>query len=118
MVGYETPEALKAFEEAVEKEVELDKLGRPTKLLGMELTWNKELDSVKLTQKDATGKLMIEHAIPNSSRLSLPSNPSYYMNHDYDQEKLQDPTVYQSIVGSLLYISRMTRPDISFIVNL
>ena len=115
MAGYGTLEALEAFEKAVGSEVELDKLGKPTKLLGMELTWDKE-DSVKLTQKDAIGKLMTEHSIPSSPRLSLPSNPSYYEPHD--QETLQDPTKYQSIVGSLLYISRMTRPDISFIVNL
>ena len=116
MAGYGTPEALEAFEKTVESEVELDKLGKPTKLLGMELTWNKH-GSVKLTQKDAIGKLMIEDSIPNSPRLSLPSNTSYY-DQKNNQEKLQDPTIYQSIVGSLLYISRMTRPDISFIVNL
>ena len=66
MAGYGTPEALKAFEKAVENEVELDKLGRTTKLLGMELTWSQDLNSVKLTQKDAIGNLMIEHSIPNS----------------------------------------------------
>ena len=76
MARYGTPEALKAFEKAVEKEVELKKLGRPTKLLGMELTYEK--DSVKLTQKDAIGKLMTEHSILNSPSLLLPSNPSYY----------------------------------------
>ena len=114
MVGYGTSEAIKAFEKAVESEVELDKLGKPTKLLRVELTW--ERSSVKLTQKDAIGKLMVEHSIPNSPRLSLPSNPSYYKPND--NKRLQDPTKYQSIVGSLLYISRMTRPDILFIVNL
>ena len=38
MAGYGTPTALAAFEKAVEKEVELEKLGKPTKLLGIELT--------------------------------------------------------------------------------
>ena len=39
---------------------------------------------------------MTEHSIPNSPRLSLPSNPSYYENYNqnHDQEKLQDPTKY------------------------
>ena len=72
MVGYGTLEALEAFEKAVDAEVELDQLGTPTKLLGMELTWEK--GSVKLTQKGAIEKLMTEHSIPNSPRLSLPSN--------------------------------------------
>ena len=38
MAGYGTPEALSKFEKAVELEVELEKLGQPTKLVGMELT--------------------------------------------------------------------------------
>ena len=59
MAGYGTPATLKAFEKAVETEVELDKLGQPTKLLGMELTWEK-YGSVKLTQQDSIGKLIKE----------------------------------------------------------
>ena len=39
MAGYGTPETLLAFEKAMEQEVELEKLGQPTKLLGMELEW-------------------------------------------------------------------------------
>ena len=38
MAGYGTLKALATFEKAVETEVELEKLGQPTKLLGMELT--------------------------------------------------------------------------------
>ena len=37
MAGYGTPTPLAVFEKAVEPEVELEKLGQPTKLLGMEL---------------------------------------------------------------------------------
>ena len=58
MAGYGTLKALTAFEKAVEREVELEKLGQPTKLLGMELTWLNE--SVKLTQQDSIGKLIKE----------------------------------------------------------
>ena len=112
MARYGTITALEAFEKAVESEVELEKLGRPTRLLGMELDWGK--DYIQLTQKDLIGKLATEHQIPPNPRKSLPSNPLNYEQ----EEKLPDPTKYQSIVGSLLYISRMTRPNISFIVNL
>lgn len=38
VAGYGIPAVIEAFEKAVESEVELDKLGQPTKLLGMELT--------------------------------------------------------------------------------
>ena len=117
MAGYGTSEALSFFEKAVEKEVELEKLGKPTKLLGMELTWAKDNKSVKLTQKDSIDKLIKEHSIPNIPNRSIPLNPEDYTE---SEEPLPPAgiTQYQSLIGSLLYINRMTRPDISLHVNL
>ena len=46
---------------------------------------------------------------------SLPVNPEGYEERT---EPLQDHTKYQTLVGSLLYINRMTCPDISLHVNL
>ena len=124
MAGYGTPKALTAFEKAVETEVELEKLGQPTKLLGMELTWSKDKRNVKLTQRDSIGKLIKEYNIPETPNRSVPLNPEGYAApepNDKEEGNLLNPqelTKYQSLVGSLLYINRMTRPDISLHVNL
>ena len=117
MAGYGTPEALLEFEKAVELEVELEKLGQPTKLLGMELTWEKDNKSVKLTQTDTIEKLAKEHKIPSIPNRTVPLNQEGYAEPS-ESEVLTDPTKYQSLVGSLLYINRMTRPNISVHVNL
>ena len=119
MAGYGTLTALTTFEKAVESEVELEKLGRPTKLLGMELTWERD-GSVKLTQQDSIGKLIKEHGIQEIPNKSIPTDSTGYSipTETNNNEFLQDPTKYQSLVGSLLYINRMTRPDISLHVNL
>ena len=112
MAGYGPPHLLAAFEKAIEKEVELEKLGQPTKLLGMELTWTKNNRSVKLTQRDSIGKMTQEHEISTFPRHSIPQQ-------GYEQsEATIEATKYQSLIGSLLYINRMTRPDISLPVNL
>ena len=120
MAGYGTPKALSAFEKAVEKEVELEKLGKPTKLLGMELTWHEGNKSVRLTQQDSIGKLLKEHGIPTIPNRSIPLNLEEYAETNNYEEFLSPPmiTKYQSLIGSLLYINRMTRPDISVHVNL
>ena len=117
MAGYGSPKALLAFEKVVELEVELEKLGQPTKLLGMELTWTQ--GSVKLTQQDSIGKLIKEHGIPEIPNKSIPLDPTGYAE-PIEPEVLpqKEVTTYQSLVGSLLYINRMTRPDISLHVNL
>ena len=81
MAGYETPAAFKAFEKAVETEVEVEKLGQPTKLLGMELTWEKD-GSVKLTQQDSIGKRIKEYGIQEVSNKSIPTDPTGYLIED------------------------------------
>ena len=118
MAGYGTPEALRTFEKAINQEVELEHLGQPTKLLGMELTWGKN-GSVKLTQRDSIDKLVKEHEIPKVPNKSIPLDPQGY-SEPTDHELLPTAAItkYQSLVGSLLYINRMTRPDISLHVNL
>lgn len=110
MAGYGTPSVLAAFEKAVEQEVELGKPGKPTKLLGMELEYIN--GSVKLTQMDSIEKMIQEYGISTLPRHSIPQE-------GYAQgEEMTNVTKYQSLVGSLLYINRMTRLDISLPVNL
>ena len=60
---------------------------------------------------------MKEHGIPKIPNRSIPVNPEGYT----EPTELLTPegiTLYQSLIGSLLYINRMTRPDISLHVNL
>ena len=66
MAGYGIPTALSAFEKALEQEVELEKLGRLSMLLGMELTWSQDrsrtgIESVKLTQRGCIENMVVQH---------------------------------------------------------
>ena len=114
-----TKTQLENIELAIEQHVELDKLGIPKKLLGMELTWDER--SVKLTQKTSIENLAKEHDLPASNipTRSLPSKLTLFdppkEGEELPPNKLKN---YQSLVGSLLYINRCTRPEISIQVNL
>ena len=105
----------------IEHHVELDKLWIPKKLLGMELTWDK-YKSVKLTQKTSIGNLEKEHGLPASNvpTKSLPLTMTLFDPPKGPDEELAPDQLklYQSLVGSLLYINRCTRPEISIQVNL
>ena len=113
---------LNDIEIAIEHHVELDKLGIPRKLLGMELTWTgPKRKQIKLTQKTSIENLEKEHGLQASNipTKSLPLNPILFEPPKEGEEvtpsQLQK---YQSLVGSLLYINRCTRPEISIQVNL
>jgi len=116
LLGIAPTEAdLDVAEKGAEKHVELDKRGKPSKMLGMELKWNK--DSVVLTQTaliESMTKQFLTDGAPGKTH-SLPLEPRCYMK---DIEVSEKPERYQSIVGGLLFIARMTRPEISINVNL
>ena len=63
-----TEQHLNDIEITIEHHVELDKLGIPKKLLGMELTWKKgNKTEVKLTQKTSMENLAKEHGLQASN---------------------------------------------------
>ena len=109
-------QSLDQVQTSIERQVELEKLGIPTKLLGMELTWG--LGYVKLTQKAAIDNLTKEFGITMMiPTKSLPLNANDYAEiQEETTPELQKK--YQSLVGSLLYIARHTRPEITLHTNL
>ena len=107
------------IEATIEHHVELDKMGIPKKLLGMELTWGK--GSVKLTQINSIENLAKEHSllVSNVPTKSLPLTMTLFETPKEGGELTPEHQKrYQSIIGSLLYINRCTRPEISIQVNL
>ena len=110
--------SLDKIEAKIECHVELEKLGIPTKLLGMELTWGPNNAWVKLTQMTAIGNLKKEFGITTTiPTKSLPLNANdYAKTQEETTPELQKK--YQSLVGSLLYIARHTRPELSLHINL
>ena len=121
MVVAPTEQQLNNIEIAIEHHIELDTLGIPEKLLGMELTWTKlkKGKEVKLTQKTSIGNLGKEFGITTiTPKKSLPLNPKDYELEENNLLNPEQQKRYQSLVGSLLYINRCTRPEISILVNL
>ena len=110
-----TEQHLNDIEIAIEDHVELDKLGIPKKLLGMELTWTKGM--VKLTQRTSIDNLAKEHGVTKMTK-TLPLQINEYELEEKDLLTPEQQKIYQSLVGSLLYINRCTRPEISIHVNL
>jgi hypothetical protein len=112
-IAASTDEELDKIEKTITKYVELER--RDMKgLLGMELTWDK--DKLWLTQTQLIERT-VEQVGEIGKWLCLSSDLSDYEKLS-EQDEPADPTKYQQLRGSLLFITRGTRPDISVAVNL
>ena len=100
--------------------MELDKKGQPAQMLGMEVNWGK--DFVVLTQKhiiESTHQLYsISSSQSRSNKTSLPTNNKPFEHTNSLEEPRCNKTKYQALIGSLLFIARITHPDIAIHVNL
>jgi hypothetical protein len=116
------------FESLLSSLGEVDFMGQVSHFLGIEFTWHRHPDgnvSVNLTQQSFTESLLDSlgysstmtstFTTPYRSGLSIDSIPSSTMAaKDQDSLRLQ----YQSLVGSLNWLSHTTRPDISTVASL
>ena len=81
--------------------------------------------SYSLDQKEAIGDLLWTNELADANSTLTPIGDDYYERKPDDAEllgasnKRDGPTIrqFQSLVGSLLWIARCTRPDIAFAVH-
>jgi hypothetical protein len=112
----EKPKNLDYIEQGIQRHVELDKRGRPQKMLGIEMTWEKKGSGVLLTQSGLIENLAKKHGIVGI-KTSMPL-ARHYFSTITETDTPCDKMMYQQIVGGLHYLSRMTRPEASIQVNL
>jgi hypothetical protein len=86
------------------------------KMLGIEVTWEKNGSGVLLTQSRLIENLAKKHGIVGV-KTPMPL-AQHYFSTITETDTPCDKMMYQQIVGGLLYLSRMTRPEASIQVNL
>lgn len=123
-----SPEVEAKFESLLSTIGEVDFMGQVSHFLGIEFTWHHHPDgnlSVNLTQQSFTENLLESlqfssttvstFTTPYRSGISIDTIPSSTLSmSEQDHLRLQ----YQSLVGSLNWLSHTTRPDISTVVSL
>ncbi|KAK6142511.1 hypothetical protein DH2020_022859 [Rehmannia glutinosa] len=73
-------------------------------------------DGTFISQTKYTRDLMKKFGMEEKSSMKIPMNTSVKMDMDADG-KVRDPTLYRTIVGSLVYLT-ITRPDIAYAVHI
>ena len=104
------------------KDLEIKNLGNASKALGMVLS-REEGGSYSVSQQGNIESLVTELGLHHAKPLSLPIATNYQSHADNETplgtSKSGGATLreYQSLVGSLLWIMRCSRPDIAFAVQ-
>lgn len=88
------------------------------KFVGCELLWNKEERSVLLKQMDIINKIedQFSDVLTTMKKSKTPSPPGTIIVRSKDGDPMMsadDQSIYQSGVGSLIYLINHSRPDIS-----
>ena len=89
-------------------------LGRLSYFLGVNIEQNE--NSVFINQSAYVNKLLNNFGFDNANPVATPADISSVLEKASDDSDLFDPAKYQSAVGSLLYLSTKSRPDLTFAV--
>ena len=113
--------AIESFFETA-KEMDIKDLGEVSKFLGMRFKWIES--GYEVDQEQTIEELLVKYGMENANPTRLPIQATYdeieegkLLPSEPNGEQPVSVKVYQSIVGSLLWIARCTRPDILFAVQ-
>jgi hypothetical protein len=101
-----------AVKRLLEEVFDVHDLGEATYFLGMEVNRDRKSGTLKLTQKKLTGELLQRYGMEAARGRDVSMSPGEKVQRDgepLDRKKFP----YSELVGSLLYLSVCTRPDIA-----
>jgi hypothetical protein len=112
LVAARGAERIAKVEAHLAKKFDVRDLGEATYFLGMELTRNREARTLKPTQKKLTGELVGRYELADARARSVPLETGDKLTKEgepLDTKRFS----YSECVGSLLYLSVCTRPNIA-----
>ena len=90
-------------------------LGEARHFLGLEIERNWEKRELSFHQPTYIDKMLERFNMTNCTPVDTPLDPSLPLRSaGPDDVVLDDPTLYQEIVGSLIYLATYSRPDIAY----
>ncbi|XP_062714193.1 uncharacterized protein LOC134290970 [Aedes albopictus] len=101
---------IKMIEKRLNAEFELSNLGEVRHFLGVEVLCHGGV--FKLSLGNYIDRLLKSHGMEEAKSAKSPMNLGYHKQAE-SEKTFDDPTSYRSLVGALLYLAVVTRPDIA-----
>ena len=108
---------LLSAKEMLHRKFEMSDLGEVKSILGMSIDRNREKGILYINQKSYFEEILRNFGMEDCKPVSTPMEPGKQFEKTPDDKDGVDTQRYQSIIGSLIYASIATRPDLSVTVS-
>lgn len=102
---------------ALTERFEMTDLGEARWILNMEITRNRPLRILELSQRQYITSILTRFDLSNCRPVTTPMDPNQKLIKLSEAEPGLDVTLYQSMLGSLMYAMIGTRPDLAYSVG-
>lgn len=103
--------------DSIRDKFDMRDLGSASFFLGMELERNRHDNTIKISQPRMTTELIKKYGMDDAKPKSVPMSPAIKLVKTEPNDEAATNFPYRELIGSLLYLSVCTRPDIAFAVG-
>jgi hypothetical protein len=100
---------------ALETEFEVTNMGQLHWVLGIQITFIR--DSIELSQETFVDKILERLQMNDSHPTLLPIDPNTRLTKEDSVRETGEHRLYQSIIGSYMYLVICTRPDLAYPIS-
>ena len=110
-------ERLNAVKQALSQQFQVKDMGELHYFLGVKVVQDQKAGSVWIGQQSYTENILRKFGMEDAKSIRTPVDTSTKLIKGGNEATSVDQQLYQSAVGSLLYLSVATRPDITYAVS-
>lgn len=117
LIFYEKSDDLNEVRDYIKSKLNIKDIGHATECIGIRI--NQSSTKIEIDQQKYVVELLAKYNMLNCKSVKSPSDPNVKLTKQTinDSSDVTGEVPYQELVGSLLYLSQGTRPDIAFAVN-
>ena len=113
IIATKTDEEMQDVKQQLQSRFKMKDLGKLHYCLGITINHDQTNNVIEMHQKQYILKMLEKYGLLDAKSVSTPADPNVKLCKDDEVSKPVDSVMYQSMVGSLLYVAVATRPDIS-----
>ena len=117
ILGGKSESKLMEVKKELSKTFEIKDLGPLHHFLGVKIIQDSITGTIWIGQQSYTEKILQQFGMLNSKPVGTPVNPDIKLVAGENPDDVCNQQMYQAVVGSLLYLSTKTRPDIAYAIG-